>query len=147
MSLNQNELKKAFKMCMFEYNTYSCTNIHLKYLNQDQELDEIAKNAFLYSFINKFEFEDDDSSGSSDSSFEKKNPFGKGPGVRVGNDKRGGKTSTSTKGSTKGKSKSEIFDTDLIGKVDKYYDSFVNKINEKKNIFNMMFNTINKIQI
>ncbi len=146
----ESQIKDAFALCMVNKQKnmfYEDIDIFLRNSNKDIAYFNTTEQ---YSHILKFEFEDDDSSGSSDSSFEKKNPFGKGRGVRVGNDKKGGKTTSpiktpNTKG--KGKSTSEMFDTGVIMTVGSYYDGLKTKFIEKKNIISNLFENLTLSQI
>ncbi len=143
------QIKDAFALCMVNKHKNMLNEKIDFYLRSDKGIAHF-NTTDQYPHILKFEFEDEDDSGSSESSFEKKNPFGKGRGVRVGNDKKGGKTSSpiktpNTKG--KGKSTSEMFDTDVIMTVGSYYDGLKTKFVEKKNIISNLFDNLTLSQI
>lgn len=101
LNKKEEEMMLAFEKCIVFQN--------YKFLQEKRE------------FINYFET-DEDSDGSGNDSIEKKNPFGKGSGIRGGIKSSGGKTPSPSKPKS-GKYKSNSFIAETRQKMNNHLDS------------------------
>ncbi len=114
-SNKEEEMKRAFEECI-AFQKY-------KFLQEKRE------------FINYFET-DEDSDGSGSDSFQKKNPFGKGPGIRGGIKSFGGKKPSPSKPKS-GKHKS-IISNSFIGETRQKMNNHLDSGREY--LFNLLSN-------
>ncbi len=91
---------------------------------------------FKFKFINYFEIDEEDTDGSGSDSFQKKNPFGKGSGIRGGIKSSGGKTPSPSKPKS-GKHKS-IISNSFIGETRQKMNNHLDSGREY--LFNLLSN-------